>query len=398
VSGVCRLLVICPSWVGDAAMATPALSLLREHMPGAFIGALVRPGIDEVYDGSPFFDEMHVDRAAGMMGPKFAANKIRPRQYEAALLLSNSLRTAVTARLAGIPRRVGFDRDGRGLLLSQRLQAPRNARAWAVIPAITYYWHAATRLLQPELPAALDASAPLPDRPMRLGVSDAQEAEARAGLARLLSPHGPQREGPSSTTREAVIFLCPGGNDPAKRWPREHFADLAARLARHASASIIVTGSPAEADLTRSIVDGARTQGAPENRVFDLAALGVSLGGIKAALAGASLLITNDTGPRHLGAAMGVPLVSLFGPTDRRWARIVSSAPEVEVLADPTLPPELCANDHPERCAMTRIEPDRVWEAACGVLRQHPVQTWEDHWASRSALRIGASGGDTLGS
>lgn len=388
-SGVRRLLVICPSWVGDAAMATPALSLLRERMPGAFIGALARPGIDQVYEGSPWFDEVHVDRAAGMMGPKFAANKIRARNYEAALLLSNSLRTAITARLAGIPCRVGYDRDGRGLLLSQRLHAPRAGRAWAVVPAVTYYWHGATRLLHPELPAALDADAPLPDRPMRLGVSPGQESEARAALVRLLTPHGPPAEltQGSPLIREPVVFLCPGGNDPAKRWPAERFADLASRIVLHTPAVIVITGSPAEADLTATIVREALKQGAPPDRVIDLAAAGLSLGGVKAALAGASLLISNDTGPRHLAASLGVPLVSLFGPTDRRWARIVGIAPEVEVLADPALPPDQSANDHPERCAMTRIEPERAWEAARHLLTLSPARPWEDLWTERAAHR-----------
>src|SRR5688572_19153197 len=97
-----RLLVVCPSWVGDAVMATPALRLLRDAMPGGFIGGLVRPGIDEVLAGTEFFDEVHVERAAGVMGPKHAAAKVRPRRYEAALLLTNSFSTALITRIAGI--------------------------------------------------------------------------------------------------------------------------------------------------------------------------------------------------------------------------------------------------------------------------------------------------------
>ena len=109
-----RLLVVCPSWVGDAVMATPALRRVRAGMPGAFIGGLVRPGIDELLAGSDVFDEVHVERAAGVMGPKRAAAKVRPRRYDAALLLTNSFSTALITRLAGIPRRIGYARDSRG--------------------------------------------------------------------------------------------------------------------------------------------------------------------------------------------------------------------------------------------------------------------------------------------
>src|SRR5690349_1107621 len=116
-----RLVVICPSWVGDVVMATPALRLLRSRLKGSFIGGLVRPGMDELLAGTDFFDEVHVERAGGVMGPKFAAAKLRPRRYDAALLLTNSFSTALIARIAGVPRRVGYNRDARGLLLTDRL-------------------------------------------------------------------------------------------------------------------------------------------------------------------------------------------------------------------------------------------------------------------------------------
>src|ERR1043165_5228089 len=114
-----------PSWVGDAVMATPALRLIRAGPPGAFIGALVRPGIDQVLAGTNFFDEVHVEAAAGVMGPKHAAAKVRPRRYDTALLFTNSFSTALIVRVAGIPRRIGYARDARSLLLTDRLLAPR---------------------------------------------------------------------------------------------------------------------------------------------------------------------------------------------------------------------------------------------------------------------------------
>src|SRR5687768_2461756 len=137
-----------PSWIGDAVMATPALRLIRSALPGAFIGALARPGIDQVLAGSTFFDELHVEHSTGVLGPKFIAAKLRPRRYESALLLTNSFSTALIARIAGIPRRVGYARDARSLLLTDRLHAPKRPDGrYAPIPAVTYYWRAACRLL-----------------------------------------------------------------------------------------------------------------------------------------------------------------------------------------------------------------------------------------------------------
>ena len=154
-----RLLVVLPSWVGDAVMATPSLRLLRAMLPGAFIGALVRPGLDELLAGLETIDELHVERSVGVMGPKRVAGAVRPRRYDAALLLTNSFSSALIARLAGVPTRIGYDRDGRGFLLTGRLtpvkrrdlepfsRSPSDPGGWAPVPACVYYWHAASALL-----------------------------------------------------------------------------------------------------------------------------------------------------------------------------------------------------------------------------------------------------------
>src|SRR5690606_24812434 len=128
-----------PSWLGDAAMATPALRLLRDALPGAYIAGLARPAVADLLRGTALLDEMVVERASGVMGPKRAAAKVRPLRFDTALLLTNSFSTALVTRIAGIPRRVGYDRDGRGVLLTERLRAPEwpgslpRRRRWAPV-------------------------------------------------------------------------------------------------------------------------------------------------------------------------------------------------------------------------------------------------------------------------
>ena len=147
-----RLLVVLPSWVGDVVMATPALRRIRDAMPGIFIGALCRPGIDQLVKGSDLFDEVHTFIPHGMMSTKKAAAKVRPRRYDTALLLTNSFSTALTTRLAFIPRRIGYDRDGRGILLTDKVIPPRNPdRSWKMVPAVDYYWNLASYLLDETL-------------------------------------------------------------------------------------------------------------------------------------------------------------------------------------------------------------------------------------------------------
>lgn len=360
-----RLLLVLPSWVGDAVMATPAMVRIRESLPGAFIGALARPGIDRLLDGldtpsgRAVVDEFHVARPTGVFGPKFVAARLRPRRYSTTLLFTGSFSTALTVRIAGIPSRIGYDRDARGLLLTRRLKPPRRGDgSWAVVPAVSYYWHAASALLDPGVGDQLEA--PRLDDPcrvqtglpedafLRLPLSERDRAEAEAVRVRAgLEP------------AEPVAILNPGGNNPAKRWPANRFAALADHLSVAHGLAVLINGSPAEAELCREIAMQAR-----RSRVVALPDHGHTLGALKGFCARARLMVTNDTGPRHVAAAFGVPLVSLFGPTDPRWTMIPTLGhPEAILTADPGLPPEEIANDHAERCAIDRISFDRVVHA-----------------------------------
>jgi heptosyltransferase-2 len=366
-----RLLLVLPSWVGDAVMVTPALTRIRDALPGAFIGALARPGVDRLLEGlatprgRAVVDEFHVARPSGVLGPKHVAAKLRPRRYDTALLFTGSFSTALVVRVAGVPRRIGYDRDARGLLLSRRLRPPRNEEGgWGVVPAVSYYWHAASALLDPDTPDALPAPAltdPLraetilpPGVRMTLPVTDRDREEADA-----------VRRSAGLDPGEPLAILNPGGNNPAKRWPADRFARLARELAGDHAVRVLVNGSPGEAELCREIA-GDSAVALPDHAH--------TLGSLKALCEEARVMVTNDTGPRHIAAALGVPLVSLFGPTDPRWTTIpvpdasAGGPGEIILVADPSLPPDQVSNDHPERCRIDRIGYQTVREAVGRLL------------------------------
>ena len=356
-----RLLVVMPSWVGDAGMATPSLRVLRELLPGAFIAALMRPGIDDLMRGTGYFDEVHVGRSSGVMGPKRIASRLRPRQYATALLFTGSFSTALITRIAGIPRRVGYERDGRSLLLTDGLvpfrrrdiepysRSKTDPSAWAPVPACDYYYALTRYLLKTHDLRAYSMG------PLELATIDAEERAA----AELFD-----RAGLSPAQRSRLILLNPGGNKDEKRWPAERFAALADHFIERHGMTVLLNGSPKEAALVNGILDrvehGARAVALPE--------LGMNLSILKALVKRCRLMVTNDTGPRHIAAACGVPVVSLFGPTDHRWTTIPFED-EIELVADPTLPEEEVSNDHPERCSIDRIALDDVIAASEKLLR-----------------------------
>lgn len=405
-----RLLIVMPSWVGDTVMTTPALRALRRALPGSLLGGLFRPGLEGLLAGTEYLDEVHVDRPVGMMGPTRVASRLRAVRYDAAILFPNSFSTALITRLAGIPRRFGYDRDARGLLLTDRFAVPRRRdvepysrsrtapSACAPIPACEYYFGLARRFLD-----ALDLDAG-PMGPMTLRVTDDERAaadavlrlartrraqeitkgEAESGHGEHRAPQRGNRPSDSSPCPAAnsvssrFVLFSPGGNDAAKRWPAERFAELAAWLVRERGMVVLVSGAPAEVGLTARLVSLVPATERPF--VIDLPALLASsaatrdpgptpfpLALLKAIISRCSLMVTNDTGPRHIAAALGVPVLTLFGPTDHRWTTIPFDR-ERRVLADPTLPEEEVANDHSERCAIERIGLPAVIEAVRSLI------------------------------
>jgi heptosyltransferase-2 len=328
-----RIAVICPSWVGDTVMATPTIRALRLNRPDARIITIGRPGLDALLDGCPWIDERIALTMKGALGPVRAAAALRAAKADAALLLPNSFRSALTVRLSGTPCRIGYDRDGRGPLLTARVPVARHD---APTPAIDYYLRLAAACLGTD-----DL-----ERRMELFVTDAEAADADAMLAKV-----PER----------FAILNPGGNKEAKRWPAASFAAVADALHEKLGLGVVVSGTPGEADVLAAVVEAAR---AP---VVNVAGAGLTLGSLKALVARAAIMVTNDTGPRHIAAALRTPLVTLFGPTDHRWTTLGLDAERL-LLAEPFLPDELVADAHADLCRIERIAVGDVVTAAGDLL------------------------------
>lgn len=334
---IARLVVVLPSWVGDTVMATPVLRAVREHRPESHIAAVCRPGLDQLLDGCPWIDACAPCRMKGGLGVFRLAGAIRRHRPEAVLLLPNSFRAALAARLAGVKRRTGYDRDARGFLLTHPVAVEKSD---APTPTILYYRHLAAQAL------GVDDDAINPR--MELHTTDAQQRAADELLGDVDRP---------------LVVLNPGGVRTSKRWPAESFAHAADALTTRRGVTCAVTGSPAERTVIEHVVAAA------QQPIINLVDRGVTLGSLKAVLQRAHLLITNDTGPRHIAAALGTPVVALFGPTDHRWTTLPDARERV-LLAEPFLPAELVADRHAELCAIDRIRVSDVVNAAVRLLAE----------------------------
>ncbi len=365
-----RLLIVLPSWVGDSVMATPMLRAVRRETTGVHIAGLCRPGIDDVLSGSDFFDRFLVERTKGAASVVATARRLSQERFDAVVLLPNSFSSALVMRLARIPRRIGYDRDGRRRLLTDRLRALRRRELepfsrssfapndWAPVPAASYYFALGSFLLK-----MIGKEAGQPG-PLELGTSEDQDLAART----LLRQTRLMREGKNAPPVPPLAMLCPGGNRDEKRWPPERFAALAEHLVRKHGTTVFISGSPSEAMLTTVVRDLVPAE--VRDRIIDLVAASektLSLGALKGLIKRCRLLVTNDTGPRHIAAALNVPVITLFGPTDPRWTTIPFEKERV-IVADSTLPREEVADDHPDRCRIEKITVEQVLAVADAVL------------------------------
>src|SRR3954452_7974449 len=139
-----RILVVQPSWVGDAVMATPALRALRELYPDAHISYLLRRYVKPIYSGMPWADKLITYRtgrtkAKAGKGTFDLASRLRAGKFDLAILLPNSFKSALVCKMAGIDRIVGYERDGRGFLISDKLLPVKDRGKYVPAPIVKYY-------------------------------------------------------------------------------------------------------------------------------------------------------------------------------------------------------------------------------------------------------------------
>lgn len=285
-----------PNWVGDVVMATPAIRAVRRHFPAARLLAVCRPYVAATLDGAPWFDDVILFDKSGPRDRREVGviRRLRRERIDAAVLFPNSFRSAAVAALGRCRRRIGFDRFGRGLLLTDILKPHRDASGRRLpSPVIDDY----NRLVRP-------LGVPDPGYRMELFTTPADEAAAD----RVWSDLGLGRY------PEVVGLNSSGAFGAAKLWPAEHFAELARQLVDRRGCGVLVVCGPNERATAREIV---RLAGRPQ--VASLADRAVSIGLTKACVRRLDLFVTTDSGPRHFAAAFDCPVVALFGPTFIEW-------------------------------------------------------------------------------
>lgn len=353
-----KIAVFLPNWIGDVVMATPALRALRQHFSSAHITGIMKPYVAGVLEGSSWLDEqLFLDRHGPWRQRWYGVGwQLRQRKVDLAVLFPNTLRSGLAAFVGGCRRRVGYNRYGRGSLLTDRLESIRDGKGKLLPSPIILAYN------------LLATTVGCPDPGCRMEVFTTPRDEQSAGEV--------WQRGRLDQYRE-VICLNPGAAyGAAKHWPSAYFAALAKRLIDERGCGILILCGPKERELARDI---ARLIG--RSAVHTLADHPVSLGLTKACVRRCNLLITTDSGPRHFAAALDRPVVSLFGPTHIPWTEIYYPKEICLQKKVPCGPCQLrvCPLDH--RC-MKSLLPDEVFIAATDLLTGVPLPQVRTHTAT----------------
>jgi len=341
-----HIVVRAPNWVGDIVLATPFYRALRQARPEALITLQAQGATVGILADAPWFDDslaLPSRRELRRPGAIWrAAAALRERRFDTGYLLTNSLSSAVLFRLGGVGRRIGYDRDARGWLLTDRLPVPRPVEHGGIVPIKEYYLH-----------LAQSAGLEVTDTGVELFLGD----EDRVFAERYYGERG-------VADGDFVVGMNPGAAyGAAKCWRADYYARTADHFIRERGARVVLFSGPGEERVVEEIT------GLMAGEPLTVIDAGVTLRNLKGLIARCDLFVGNDSGPIQYAIAFAKPVVTVFGSTPVAYA--ATDYPRVRQLtANVECAPckhRVCPIDH--RC-MTRVTPEWVIAEAEGLLEE----------------------------
>lgn len=344
-----RILVIRLDRIGDVVLSTPVLQSLREAYPHAFIAMMVRPVCRELLEGNPYLNEVMLydkdGRQRGVISTMRFAGSLRRYRFDTALVLHPNNRSHWIPWLAGIPVRIGYDRNYRWLL-TRRL-AHRKQEGVR---------HEADYTLDLVRKLGINPAAPRPFVPIH------PELDRR--IEQRLQEQGISRA-------DCLVAMHPSASSLSKRWKPERFAQVADRLIEERHARVVLVAGPGHEPHAQAVERAMRHR--PVNAAGTL-----SVGELACLFRRCRVLISNDSGPVHIAAAVGIPVVDIFGRhqpglNPQRWQALGQDHLLLyKDVADETPAP---AHGEYESPSLEALTVDEVYRAAVSLLERTRAQT-----------------------
>lgn len=335
-----NILIWLPSPLGDAALCTPALRALRKKFCDQIIYFLASPTVKQLLSPNIFNDHWFETKSHN---PLALARQLCQHNFSTAILFKNSFSSALTSFLAKIPERIGYARDCRSFLLTGKIEPQRTFRGrFKPLPMIDYYL---------KIAECLDCNTQ--DRQLQLPLDTTEQSSLPPKIQKLLSSDSP------------FAILVPGGTfGPSKCWPVERFARVADHLNKKYNVNVFISVAPnqKEQNIAKQIT---RFASKPLHSTADTP---LSIAQLKILFANTDLVITNDTGPRHIAIAFERKLITLFGPNNPQWTE-TDYTNEIKIIGTaPCVPCDKPKCKQPDHTCMNSITVETVCAAADNIL------------------------------
>jgi heptosyltransferase II len=336
-----KIVIRMPNWIGDLIMTTPILTDVRRAYPSAHITAMCRTPISDLLKEDLDIDELFCFSKASGFGRRSekrnVIEKLQNGNYDLGILLTHWFSSAWLFWRGHVKRRLGYEGNGRSLLLTDKIPLPAKVKEQHLV--LTY-----KALLEP-------LGIPLSNTKPRLFITDKELEEARTLL---------KRRGVSPKAK--LVGINPGAAyGSAKCWLPERFRQVAEKLLQQGNIQVVFFGDQATAPLVKEIC-----QGLPPS-VINFAGV-TTLRQLASLIKLCDALLTNDSGPMHVAAALGTPLVALYGSTSEIVTGPYKTGTVIHKHVDCSpCYKRVCPIDF--RC-MKRIETDEVYEALMQTLNQ----------------------------
>lgn len=330
-----KLLVRGTNWIGDAVMTMPALRALRKGLPDTKISLLVRPWVAPLFGNNPDINEIIIyeKKYNSLIGKLRLSSMLKTKGFCSSILFQNAFDAALIAFLSGIPERIGYNRDGRGFLLTNAIPFDNDDRK---MHHVDYYLNILRK-------AGIKAEYSLP----YIFLSIEERLMARDILKDLKRP---------------VVGINPGASyGSTKRWPPDRFADVSRRIISELDGSAVVFGGQSEIGIAEEIVSNFQLSTLKSQLLVMAGKTG--LRELSALISECDIFLTNDSGPMHIGYAVRTPLIAIFGSTDPALTGPLGKG-NIVIKKDIDCSPcfkRSCSKQ--EMVCMNAIMPDEVFEA-----------------------------------
>ena len=296
-----KILIRGVNWIGDAVLTIPAIKSIRKAFPDAHISLLVKPWVSDIFKESKDVDEviLYGNEFKGLKGKLRLAKKLRLKKFDSSILLQNAFDAALITWLARIPERIGYITDFRSLLLTKALPVEDDILSQHQV----YYY------LNIVNSAGIKTAGIQP----YLHLTNDERLRAREHLLALKDRHQP------------LIGINPGATfGSSKRWPPERYADVILKIIHELNGRVVIFGSPSETEIAYSIMSLIKAKHQEKGlQTFNSESFILNMSGktslreLAALISQCNALITNDSGPMHMASALLVPIVAIFGSTNK---------------------------------------------------------------------------------